>query len=206
MYCFALQNSTEKIEAIGGTSVKDVSRLVGKFGGKSSQDAVLLSDGSEDECIKKDHNSKNRKCTLVHIALMSYETWCQLCSVTNREELMKLVDEETPSGVFTQSSHTDQLESTRNVAETMASAIDNLNISAIPPTAAQSAAQSSTEPSGYGTRASNPTTISSNSLTASQDSSISTDSQLHCQPCNRSFKTKGGLGKHRTSKLCKSQQ
>ena len=184
-YCFAIHNASQKIPKICGLSIKDFSKLVAKFGGNAAQDALLLAEHSEDELIKRSTNGANRKCVLIPYTIMRSESWCRLCVLFDEEKLMQLVDEETPSGVLTQS--LPPAESTRTDDEhpSLEGAIGGLSLSQISHTTAAPDTAPSVESSDSGT------------------GTGSGNSHLFCTPCNRSFKSQANLRRHESSKTCK---
>ena len=130
-HCFALHSSSTSLPPhLNGLTPAGFADHVHKFGGRKSQDAVLLDNQRDDNYVKKGDNGQNKKCLLIPQKLMSSETWTQICLRLEREDMLKLCDVDTPSGCYPltpmQSTQTDELTST-------CSRMTGLNISAIAP-------------------------------------------------------------------------
>ena len=69
-------------------SITAFSHLVSTHGGLRSQDGVLLDDKSPDNVIT-DANSRNKKCTVVRVDMMSSETWKRVCKRCDRPDMLK---------------------------------------------------------------------------------------------------------------------
>ena len=200
-WCYALYLCAD-LPRLCGMTVKEFGKLVAKLGGKYSQDTLLLDESSEDDFIKRKVNGRNKKCLLVPHSGMSSETWCQLCTILDQEDLLKLADGETPSGCITTpgedetpmestkneptlGEHATPMQSTQNEPPTythLTTSMTGLSISAIQVDPALTDLPSS----DHGT----------------DNGPVNTSSQ-YCSPCERSFKSERGFKMHRNSKSCK---